>query len=154
MASSRETRILRGDEPLRPSMQRFRLVVLRGPEPGAVYELAGPETKLGKGEDNDVVIPDATVSRAHLVIVQTGDLFTLKDLGSTNGTFLEEQKIKDAARSGNSITLEFGRSSYLGGENLIYMIVDGKTLILDEATGRNIYEVMDALGGYLGYDRK
>lgn len=68
--------------------------------------------------------------------------------------FFEEQKVKDAARSGNSITLEFGRSSYLGGENLIYMIVDGKTLILDETTGRKIYEAMDALGGYLGYDRK
>ena len=68
--------------------------------------------------------------------------------------FFEEQEVKDAARSGNSITLEFGRSSYLGGENLIYMIVDGKTLILDEATGRKVYEAMEALGGYLGYDRR
>jgi len=68
--------------------------------------------------------------------------------------FIEEQKVKDAARSGNSITLEFGRSSYLGGENLIYMIVDGKTLILDEKTGRKVYEAMEALGGYLGYDRR
>lgn len=68
--------------------------------------------------------------------------------------FFEEQKVKDAARSGNSITLEFGRSSFLGGENLIYMIVDGKTMILDEATGRKIYEAMDALGGYLGYDQR
>lgn len=68
--------------------------------------------------------------------------------------FFEEQEVKDAARSGNSITLEFGRSSYLGGENLIYMIVDGKTLILDEATGRGVYEAMEALGGYLGYGRR
>lgn len=68
--------------------------------------------------------------------------------------FFEEQQVKDAARSGNSITLEFGRSSYLDGENLIYLIVDGRTLILDEATGRKICEAMDALGSYLGYNRK
>ncbi|WP_198086565.1 hypothetical protein [Variovorax sp. E3] len=67
--------------------------------------------------------------------------------------FFEEQEIKDAARSGNKITLEFGRSSYLGGENLVYLVVDGKTLILDERSGRNIYEAMKALGGYLGYDK-
>jgi hypothetical protein len=68
-------------------------------------------------------------------------------------TMFFEQQVKDAARSGDSITLEFGRSSYLDGENLIYMVVEGKTLILDEATGRKIYEAMNALGGYLGYDR-
>lgn len=67
--------------------------------------------------------------------------------------FFEEQEIKDAARSGNKVTLEFGRSSYLGGENLIYMTIDGKTLILDDKTGRKVYEAMSALGGYLGYDR-
>jgi hypothetical protein len=66
--------------------------------------------------------------------------------------FFEEQEVRDAARSGNSITLEFGRSSYLGGENLIYMVVDGKTLILDEETGRKVFEAMDSLGAYLGYD--
>jgi len=68
--------------------------------------------------------------------------------------FFDEQIVKDAARSGNKITLEFGRSSYLEGENLIYIIVDGKTLILDEVTGRKIYDSMSDLGRYLGYDRK
>jgi hypothetical protein len=67
--------------------------------------------------------------------------------------FFEPQKVNDAAGSGNQISLEFGRSSYLGGENLIYLIIDGKTLILDEKTGRQIYESMDALGSYLGYDK-
>lgn len=67
--------------------------------------------------------------------------------------FFEEQVVKDAGKSGNKITLEFGRSSYLGGENLIYMMIDGKTLILDEKTGRKVYEAMEALGGYLGYDK-
>jgi DNA-binding NtrC family response regulator len=72
------------------------LVVLRGPEPGRTYEVKEDETRIGKGPDNDVVIADATVSRAHFVIVKNGSDFTLRDLGSTNGTFLEETQIREA----------------------------------------------------------
>lgn len=67
--------------------------------------------------------------------------------------FFEDQVVNDAARSGNKVRLEFGRSSYLAGENLVYMVIDGKTLILDEKTGRQIYQAMADLGSYLGYDR-
>lgn len=67
--------------------------------------------------------------------------------------FFEERVIKDAAKSGNTIQLEFGRSSYLDGISLIYLVIDGKTLILDEKTGRELYESMDHLGAYLGYDK-
>ncbi|HEY5796094.1 MAG TPA: hypothetical protein VIU82_13870 [Bosea sp. (in: a-proteobacteria)] len=50
--------------------------------------------------------------------------------------------------------LEFGRSSYWQDENLIYLVVDGRSLILDEATGRQLYDAMMKLGAYLGYDQK
>jgi DNA-binding NtrC family response regulator len=90
------TRVLSSDEPLRLAMQGYRLALLRGPDPGHVYELHGRETKLGKGPDNDVVIPDATVSRSHCVIVRDGDAYLVRDLGSTNGTFLEDERIKEA----------------------------------------------------------
>ncbi|MBI2374612.1 MAG: sigma 54-interacting transcriptional regulator [Deltaproteobacteria bacterium] len=90
------TRILSGDEPLRPSVQRFLLAVIRGPQPGSTHLLVGDRTVLGKGEDADVVIADATVSRLHLEIVRTGDRYALRDLGSTNGTFLEGTQIKEA----------------------------------------------------------
>jgi hypothetical protein len=49
--------------------------------------------------------------------------------------------------------LEFGRSSFYGGENLIYLTIDDKTLIVDEATGRKICDAMWELGVYLGYDK-
>jgi hypothetical protein len=49
--------------------------------------------------------------------------------------------------------LEFGRSSFYGGENLIYLTIDDKTLIVDEATGRKISDAMWELGVYLGYDK-
>ena len=62
-----------------------------------------------------------------------------------------EQTIKDK-KADKKIELEFGRSSFYG-ESLIYFKVDGKSVIVDEATGRKIYEAMDQLGGYLGYDK-
>jgi DNA-binding NtrC family response regulator len=89
------TRVLAGDEPLQLSVQRFRLVVLRGPEPGGTFEIGPEETRIGKGPDNDVVLPDATVSRAHCVIAHDGEDYVVRDLGSTNGTFLEEARIRE-----------------------------------------------------------
>ncbi|MNL72457.1 hypothetical protein D3C87_1977720 [compost metagenome] len=50
--------------------------------------------------------------------------------------------------------LELGRSSYWQDENLIYLVVDGRSLILDDATGRRLYDAMMKLGAYLGYDQK
>lgn len=49
--------------------------------------------------------------------------------------------------------IELGRSSDWQDENLIYIVVDGRSLILDDATGREIYRAMMKLGAYLGYDQ-
>ena len=68
-------------------------------------------------------------------------------------TMFFEKVIKDAAKLESEVSLEFGRSSFLGGENLIYLNIDGKFLILPEQTGRELYEAMESLGGYLGYNR-
>lgn len=50
--------------------------------------------------------------------------------------------------------LELGRSSDWQDENLIYLVVDGRPLILDDATGRQLYRAMMKLGAYLGYDQE
>lgn len=69
-------------------------------------------------------------------------------------TMFFEKTIVDKERSESSLELEFGRSSYYGGENLSYIKVDGKLVILDEASGREIWQAMQNLGQYLGYDRE
>lgn len=51
------------------------------------------------------------------------------------------------------LEIEFGRSSDWQDENLIYLVVDGRPLIMDDATGRQIYMAMMKLGAYLGYDQ-
>lgn len=66
-------------------------------------------------------------------------------------TFFEET-ISDLKRQDAKIELEFGRSSFYG-QNLIYFKINGESVIVDEATGRNIAEKMASLAGYLGYDK-
>lgn len=51
------------------------------------------------------------------------------------------------------IDLEFGRSSYYGGESLIYLRVGETHLIMNEKSGRALYAAMSNLGTYLGYDQ-
>src|SRR5260221_14721880 len=80
----------------RPTVQRCQLGVIRGPLPGQGFELGSKVTRAGKGEDNDVVIPDVTVSRNHFEIIREGDEFTLRDLESTNGTYIDESRVKEA----------------------------------------------------------
>lgn len=67
-------------------------------------------------------------------------------------TMFFEGMLKDKGGKTEPVKLEFGRSSYYGGENLIYFVIDGKTLIVDEETGRKIAEGMSSLAAYLRYD--
>ncbi|MFJ9819186.1 FHA domain-containing protein [Streptomyces sp. NPDC101151] len=60
---------------------------LRGlDDPALLVALTGPVTTLGRGEDNDVVLPDGSVSRRHARIVRTAEGFRIEDLDSFNGT--------------------------------------------------------------------
>ena len=68
-------------------------------------------------------------------------------------TMFFEKKIRDKEEKNATIDVEFGRSSFYGGESLMYFAIDGKSVIVNEKTGREIYDAMQSLGAYLGYDR-
>jgi len=91
-------------------------VMLRGPEPGLKINLEKEEITIGRGRRNDIIIHDNEVSREHCRLIRVLDDYELHDLGSTNGTFVNGQKIDSgawmlSARSivelGDSITLEY-----------------------------------------------
>jgi pSer/pThr/pTyr-binding forkhead associated (FHA) protein len=56
-------------------------------------ELAQTETQIGKGPRNDLVIADPAVSSAHAVVRAEGEHFTISDLGSRNGTFVNGKRL-------------------------------------------------------------
>jgi predicted component of type VI protein secretion system len=73
--------------------QSFQFVMRSGPTPGKAFVLDKGEMTIGRDTTNDIVINDAEVSRKHARILIQGGGFVLEDLGSTNGTFVDGQRL-------------------------------------------------------------
>ncbi len=76
----------------------YHLVANNGPQAGHKYELKGDKWILGRHPDCHIVIEVGAVSRNHCQIIREGDAFHLEDLGSRNGTFLNDEPEKVAGR--------------------------------------------------------
>lgn len=95
------------------------LEVQEGPEAGRKFPLRSERTLIGRRSDCDIVLTDPTVSGQHAHVVREGDTFLIEDLRSTNGTFVQGERITerralcegDEIRVGNSI-LVFRRTSF------------------------------------------
>jgi DNA-binding SARP family transcriptional activator len=64
---------------------------------GHRYPLRGAATRIGRLPDNDIILDDATVSRYHAMIVDTGNSFVITDLRSANGVHLADSRIRGSA---------------------------------------------------------
>ncbi len=92
-----------------------QIVVLQGTLGDQEYELVHIQSSIGRSSDNDIPIPDPEVSRRHAQITQSGSQYSINDLGSTNGTFVNEQRVEqptllqsgDSIRLGDTINLRF-----------------------------------------------
>lgn len=94
----------------------FRLIVRRGPRPNEIYELNKGVITIGRDITNDIVINDPEVSRHHLRLTQGGGGYTLEDLGSTNGTFVNGQRLTGARPLQPGDTLGLGETVTLAYE--------------------------------------
>jgi len=70
-----------------------RLIVRTGPNPGMVFDITKEITTLGRDVTNDIVIGDPEVSRQHSRITKTPGGYVLEDMGSTNGTFINSERL-------------------------------------------------------------
>jgi DNA-binding NtrC family response regulator len=83
---------------------KCRLVVVRGRSPRREQVFVGDVIRVGKAPDNDVVLDEETVSRSHFELVRDKKGWLLRDLRSTNGTFLDGAEIQSAyVRAGSLI---------------------------------------------------
>jgi len=73
-----------------------RLVLLSEGFNGRTYELKVEKTTVGRVSDNAFEIPEASVSSHHAEIILRGNDVVIRDLGSTNGTFINGEKITEA----------------------------------------------------------
>lgn len=75
------------------------LIVRRGADHGARYLLDQDETLAGRHPEADVFLDDVTVSRRHAEFVRTGNLFSVRDLDSMNGTYLNDVLVSESVLS-------------------------------------------------------
>jgi hypothetical protein len=71
------------------------LVVRNGAQAGTALTLTAEVTRLGRHPDSEISLDDITVSRRHAEIVRTADGYQVRDAGSLNGTYLNQQRIDE-----------------------------------------------------------
>ena len=87
-------------------LSQCKLVVLKGSQRGKEFVISGDVIRIGKVDECDLALHEETVSRVHCEILRDQKGHLLRDLHSTNGTFLDGAEIKEAyIRPGSIITV-------------------------------------------------
>lgn len=84
------------------------LVVRRGPNAGARFLLDHDVTTSGRHPDSDIFLDDVTVSRRHAEFHREAGVFTVRDVGSLNGTYVNRERVETATLS-NGDEVQIGK---------------------------------------------
>jgi Nif-specific regulatory protein len=95
-----------------------RLVALTGPLKGQVITLAA-ETSIGRGSSNHIAVSDPSLSRRHCLITGAEASFTLTDLGSSNGAYVNGVPVQERP-------LEHGDQISLGDSVFLFLLLEGE----------------------------
>lgn len=85
----------------------FKLIISESTAHSRAFELTSPEIIIGRDPNADLSISSPAVSRRHAKLTREGDGYALEDLGSSNGTFLNEERLagREVLKSGDQIRL-------------------------------------------------
>ena len=82
------------------------LIVRAGPQAGERLELGEGTTLLGRHPDSDIMLDDITVSRRHVAIERTSEGYVVRDEGSLNGTYINQERVDRAVlRHGDELQI-------------------------------------------------
>lgn len=87
-----------------------RLIIRHGSAPPEEHDLTRETTVLGREAITDIVLQDPEVSRRHAQITFQGGRYFIEDLGSTNGTFVNSQRISVPTWLNDGDLIEMGES--------------------------------------------
>lgn len=76
-------------------MANYVLEILDGDRAGEVVPVADRPVRIGRRPGNDLILADEKTSGVHAEVVPEGDRHVLRDLGSTNGTFLDGKRVTE-----------------------------------------------------------
>ena len=89
------------------------LVVQRGPGSGSRFLLDSDVVNAGRHPDSEIFLDDVTVSRRHAEFHRSGDVFTVTDVGSLNGTYVNRDRI-------DRVQLKDGDEVHIGKYRLVF----------------------------------
>lgn len=90
--------------------------ILKDLSTGDVYEVTSNPFTIGKSQTCSLVIADKVVSRHHAEVVQYGDKYFIKDLSSTNGTFINGNKLM----ADTDVELKDGQEIIFANKKFVY----------------------------------
>ena len=99
-----------------PKDKRFSLAVIQGGATGQIFQITKTRTTLGRA-GSDINLDDPEASRQHAAVEILGDHAILRDLGSTNGTFVDMQRIEQNVLNNQ---MEFR----IGSHVLMFIVTD------------------------------
>ena len=103
----------------KPVAKEACLVVIYGQDLGKKYNLDQPAVLAGRSSKCDIQIDQESVSRNHAKIINTGKSIILRDLGSTNGTYVNDELIDEYVLQDGDL-IKIGRTifKFLTGSNI------------------------------------
>ena len=118
------------------------LVVIHGLELGRKFDLTRPATKVGRSSKADIQIDHESISRNHAKLINRDGKVTLEDLGSTNGSYVNDEQVSGEFAMRNGDLVKIGRTifKFIAGGNIeaayhdeIYRLttVDGLTQVFN-----------------------
>ncbi len=118
------------------------LVVIAGQDLGKKFTLNQSSTLIGRSPKTDIQLDEDSISRNHAIIANEGQRIVARDLGSTNGTYINDVPIKETElRDGDQIKIGRTIFKFLSGNNVehayheeIYRLttIDGLTQIFNK----------------------
>lgn len=125
-----------------PALKETCLVVIYGMDLGKKYAINQREIVIGRSSKADIQVDQESVSRSHSKIINTGKTLILRDLGSTNGTYVNDELVDEyMLRDGDLIKIGRTIFKFLSSNNIenayheeIYRLttVDGLTQIFNK----------------------